>query len=112
MYTTLLKTVFCFSFVIFRLKLWIKNSGNLLLLAVESTQLHSKYFLCAEHFDANQFYNIDCKTLLPTATPTIFSCNPLSDLQMTKYPILGLEYAMFGRYRFYAIYTMTSRCNY
>lgn len=81
-----------------RCKVWVQNCGNSSLLDVETRQLHSKYFVCSEHFKDDQFYSSDRKTLLPNATPTEFLCTPLSDVQMMQYPVLGIEDTMMSKY--------------
>ncbi|KAK3920622.1 52 kDa repressor of the inhibitor of the protein kinase [Frankliniella fusca] len=74
-----------------RCKTWVQNCGNLSLIQIETEKLHGKYFLCSEHYDDNQFYNSDRKTLLPNAIPTLFECVPLNDELMNKFPILTIS---------------------
>lgn len=79
-------------FFINRCKEWVKNAGNETLLNVPSSHLHSKYFLCADHFTTDQFFNADRTALLQTAIPTIFQHNqPLDDTQMESFPVLTIE---------------------
>ncbi|KAK3929764.1 ATP-dependent DNA helicase [Frankliniella fusca] len=75
------------------LKLWIQNSGNIDLLSVPSADLHKRRYLCSKHFTLNQCTNTMKNRLQPNAKPTLFSCMPLTDSQMSLYPIYNTQHA-------------------
>lgn len=67
--------------------MWVKNSGNEKLLQCPSRSLCGKRYLCPNHFEENQFFDKFHRRLRRNAIPTIFSCAPLSEEIMSKFPI-------------------------
>lgn len=80
-----------------RCKKWVQNSGLKCLLQLNSSLLHKKFYVCNHHFDDDQFYNLDRKTLLPTAVPSTFVSNKLTDEEMQIFPVLGIEQLAHGK---------------
>ncbi|KAK3926425.1 Peroxynitrite isomerase THAP4, partial [Frankliniella fusca] len=74
---------------------WVQNIGVLHLLDVDSSSLYGEYFVCADHFSDDQFYNYQKRKLLPSAVPTIFNETKISDAAMKKFPVLNSSEAMF-----------------
>lgn len=82
----------------FRCKSWIQNCGNESLLSKGVDALHSRFFICREHFTDDQFYNHKKVTLIRNAIPTQFEFEPLNDIVMQHYPIFSAKYALCSKY--------------
>lgn len=77
-----------------------KNCGNSSLLEVPTSSLHSKYFLCSDHFNDDQYYNDQRVKLLPNAVPTEFLNDCLSESDMEIYPVMGRFDIIASKYWF------------
>lgn len=70
-----------------RCRQWVINCRRADLDKVPVEQLNRNYYLCAEHFETNQFCNANHNSLLWNAVPTLFNIsNPPKKLAPTRKP--------------------------
>ncbi|KAK3914464.1 THAP domain-containing protein 5 [Frankliniella fusca] len=68
-----------------RCREWIRLSGNMRLLNVNPGYMCNGYYMCANHFNHDQFNSKNNDTLKKLAIPTLFNCNPISNEAMSAY---------------------------